>query len=171
MGVFGVTDVYTLINGFGPNANQTGATVTFTGSAGASETFSLVNGINVRDFYQGAYANTINGTTTQQVFSMVDQGGANTGSTPQTSSANSGSSGTYVLDAQHFTLDPTFATQTLTGITITNGSGSSANFLSAVTVASPVPEASSFVSLGLMLALGLGGLAVARRRKASASTK
>ena len=35
-----------------------------------------------------------------------------------------------------------------------------------VTAANPVPEASSVVSLGLMLLLGLGGVAVSRRRKA-----
>jgi len=34
---------------------------------------------------------------------------------------------------------------------------------------SPVPEASSFVSLGLLLLLGLGGVAVSRRRKAGAA--
>ena len=60
VGVYGVTDVYTLINGFAPTANQTGATVTFTGSAGATQTFTLVNGTDVRDFYQGNFANTIN---------------------------------------------------------------------------------------------------------------
>ena len=164
VGVFGVTDVYTLINGFGPVANQTGATVTFTGSAGATQTFTLVNGTDVRDFYQGGYANTVNGTTTQQVFSVAGVGGAGTGSTPQTSTAGSGDHGTYVLDAQHFTLDSAFATQTLTGFTVTNGSGSQANFLSAVTVAA-VPEASTTVSFGLLLALGLGGVMVARKKR------
>ena len=34
---------------------------------------------------------------------------------------------------------------------------------------SAVPEASSVVSFGLLLALGAGGIAIARRRKASAS--
>ena len=38
-----------------------------------------------------------------------------------------------------------------------------------VTAASPVPEASSVVSLGLLLLLGLGGVAVSRRRKAGAA--
>ena len=38
-----------------------------------------------------------------------------------------------------------------------------------VTDAAPVPEASSVVSLGLLLVLGLGGVAVSRRRKAGAA--
>jgi len=38
------------------------------------------------------------------------------------------------------------------------------NFLSA-----PIPEASTSLSLGLLLALGLGGVLAARRRKARAS--
>ena len=169
VGVFGVTDVYTLLNGGGPNANQTGATVTFTGSAGATQTFTLVNGTDVRDFYRGAFANTINGTTTQQVFSVVDTGGAGTSSTPQTSTANNGLFGTYVLDAQHFALNSAFATQTLTGFTVTNGPGSENNFLSAVAaVAAAVPEASTTVSLGLLLALGLGGVVLARKKSAVA---
>ena len=39
------------------------------------------------------------------------------------------------------------------------------------TNAAPVPEASTTVSFSLLLALGIGGFAVARRRKASASTE
>ena len=37
-----------------------------------------------------------------------------------------------------------------------------------VTALNPVPEASSLVSLGLLLLLGLGGVAISRRRKAGA---
>jgi len=37
-----------------------------------------------------------------------------------------------------------------------------------VTNASPIPEASSFISLGLLLVLGMGALTVSRRRKAGA---
>ena len=36
-------------------------------------------------------------------------------------------------------------------------------------VTQPVPEASSFVSLGGLLLLGMGGFAVSRRRKAGAA--
>ena len=52
-----------------------------------------------------------------------------------------------------------------------NISGSSTGFRVHVYDNAPVPEASSFVSLGLLLALGLGGIIVARRRKGSAFTK
>ncbi len=38
-----------------------------------------------------------------------------------------------------------------------------------VTSSSPVPEASSFVSLGGLLLLGFGSLAVSRKRKANAA--
>jgi len=51
-----------------------------------------------------------------------------------------------------------------------SGGGSAGNYPSLTLTAIPaaVPEASTTVSLGLLLALGLGGLAVARRRKAQA---
>lgn len=63
-------------------------------------------------------------------------------------------------------LTPVFASQTLQSITITN-SGGGTPILLGVTASTnaPVPEASTTVSLGLLLALGLGGLAVAAERK------
>lgn len=55
--------------------------------------------------------------------------------------------------------------------TVTNGPGSLANFLSGVTVATipaAVPEASTTVSLGLLLMLGLGGMLIARKQRVNA---
>ncbi|MDQ2800582.1 MAG: hypothetical protein M3Y13_13210 [Armatimonadota bacterium] len=51
------------------------------------------------------------------------------------------------------------------------GSGADVLRVADVTVsaAAPVPEASSFVSLGLLLLLGAGGIAVSRKRKAGAT--
>ncbi|HKA01686.1 MAG TPA: hypothetical protein VKE70_34470 [Candidatus Solibacter sp.] len=34
----------------------------------ADQRFALINGTDIRDFYQGSFANTINGTTTKEVF-------------------------------------------------------------------------------------------------------
>jgi hypothetical protein len=70
VGVAGVTDVYTLMNAYAPTSGFALTTVEFIGSGGADQTFTLVNGVDVRDYFQGAFANTINGTTTQQAFSV-----------------------------------------------------------------------------------------------------
>ena len=115
VGVAGVTDVYTLMNAYAPTSGATLTTVEFVGSAGADQTFTLVNGVDVRDYFQGSFANTINGTTTQQAFSVFGPGyvgGVN------------GVVGTFVLDEQHFALNSAFATQTLQQIVYTySGAG------------------------------------------------
>lgn len=50
------------------------------------------------------------------------------------------------------------------------GDGYAVDFLTVGVTSAPVPEASTTVSLGLLLALGFGGLLVAsRRRKAAAA--
>ena len=59
-----VTTVFTLMNAYTPVAGPL-ASVEFIGSAGADQTFTLVGGVDIRDFYQGAWQNTINGTTAQ----------------------------------------------------------------------------------------------------------
>ena len=63
-----------------------------------------------------------------------------------------------------------FANQTLSSLGLTPGTYTYTLPDDTVTVhigAAPVPEASTTASLGLMLALGLGGLAVARRKRAA----
>ena len=75
----------------------------------------------------------------------------------------------------HFTATATSASSLLqfTGTTagFVTPLGASPMFLDdlSVTDTSPVPEASSVVSLGLLLLLGLGGVAVSRRLKAGAA--
>ena len=58
------TYVSTLINAYAPSNGGTLGTIEFLGSGGADETFTLINGRDARDFFQGGFANTINNTTT-----------------------------------------------------------------------------------------------------------
>jgi hypothetical protein len=104
-----VTDVYTLMNAYGPPSGSNGATVQFIGSQGATQTLTLVNGTDIRDFYQGGFANSINGTTTQNAFTV-----ANVEDAAGSGNVNTGATGTYVVDEQDFHLAAAFATQTLT---------------------------------------------------------
>ncbi len=112
------TNVYTLMNAYSPSPGYEIATVEFVGSNGATETFDLVNGTNIRDFYQGGSANTINGTTTENAFIVT-----NTQDAGGTGNVNTGDFGTYVVDEQDFALDSAFASQTLTEIIITDLGG------------------------------------------------
>jgi hypothetical protein len=115
----GATHVYTLMNAYSPPPGAVIASVEFLGSAGADTTFQLTAGTNIRDFYQGQFANTINGTTTRNAFEVQDvQDAGGTGN------VNTGLYGTYVVDEQEFVLPAAFKTQTLTQIIITpSGSG------------------------------------------------
>lgn len=161
--LFGVTSVSTLTNSyFNPTES-----ITFAGSGGALETFS---GVQLHDFNgQGAPINnsfTVNGSATpnlfdQTAFQVNDVGAGGSGN------SSNGSFGTYGLDEQTFVLTSAFAGQTLQSITITNSGGGTPILLgvTATTAGAPVPEASTAVSFGLLLALGLGGLVVAAKRR------
>jgi len=100
VGVEGVTSVFTLINTMwsqpGPNAYLY---ITFTGSAGATARQPLVGGVNVRDYNNDGFQNTINTTSTVQVW---------TNGLGQR------------LDRQEYILPAEFATQVLTSVTITD---------------------------------------------------
>lgn len=100
VGVEGVTSVFTLLNTMwsqpGPNAY---VYVTFTGSAGATARQSLVGGVNVRDYNNDGYQNTINNTSTVQVWTNGEG---------------------QRLDRQEYILPAAFASQTLTSVTITD---------------------------------------------------
>jgi hypothetical protein len=126
------TDVYTLMNAFSPGAGATIGTIEFFGSAGATQSFNLVGGANIRDFYQGEFANTLTDSTVLNAFTCVDPtsclGSGGTGN------VHTGHPGTYVIDEQKFHLDSAFATQTLTKIVITNTSCCSTPILLGVTV-------------------------------------
>jgi hypothetical protein len=158
VGVAGVTDAYTLMNAYAPTTGGTETTVEFIGSAGADQTFTLVNGVDVRDYFQGSFANTINGTTTQQAFSVFGAGAVG---------GASGVIGTFVLDEQHFALNSAFATQTLERIVYTYTGAEGTPILAGVSVAtSAVPEPSSVALMGLGAAIVMG--TAWRRRRARA---
>lgn len=162
--LFGVTSVSTLTNSYF-NANEN---VTFLGSGGATETFTAVQ---LHDFNgQGGPINnsfTFNGSTTpnlfdQTAFQVVDTGAGGSGN------SSNGAFGTYGLNEQTFLLSPVFASQTLQSITFTNNGGGTPLLLGITATTNsappPVPEASTTVSLGLLLMLA-GMAAVVRRKR------
>jgi len=122
-----VTAVFTLMNAYTPVSGSL-ASVEFIGSAGADQTFTLVGGVDIRDFYQGSWQNTINGTTAQTAYQINNvQGAAGTGN------SQTGFVGTYRLDEQAFVLTNAFLGQNLRTIKITNLNGSSTPFVVAIT--------------------------------------
>ncbi|MBL0869651.1 MAG: hypothetical protein IBJ18_03640 [Phycisphaerales bacterium] len=135
-----VQSVFTIINSYWGNANPEGLiTVTFNATGGVSQTFTLVGGVDLRDYNQNpSYTNTINNTSTRNVWS-------NTAG--------------QRLDMQRFDLGPAFAGQTLQNITFNDFGATNFQrmFLTGVTVLVPTPG-----TLGM---LALGGLMVSRRRR------
>jgi hypothetical protein len=97
MGVYGVTDVYTLINSFWQAAGPYAALV-FTGSNGASHTVQLIGGVEIRNW---CCTGPITGTFTTTVHN-------------EPNSPINGAVG--FLDMQHIVLPPAFATQMLVSI-------------------------------------------------------
>jgi hypothetical protein len=134
--IYGASTAYTLINTFNGQVGQ-GAWITFTGTGGASYTKPLAADSDIRDYnIPSIWADQINGTTTVNVFSSVDEWG-NTG----------------VLDMQKIALPSSFANQTLTQIALyDNGGPDQRMVLTGVTVASSVPEPSTAVLLGVCAA-------------------
>jgi hypothetical protein len=168
-----VTNVFTLINGYSPAGTL--GTIEFVGSGGATQTFSLVSNGNVRDFYNGVYANNLNsppvpGSSAAVAFQCSTpscSGGGGTGD------VTTGASGTYRLDEQDFVLNSSFASQDLVEIIITNSGGTNGDsvpILLGVTAAdissTPLPAALPLFGAGLG-ALGLLGWR--RKRKNAAA--
>lgn len=123
------TVVHTLMNAYSPVAGDQIGTIEFFGSAGARQTVKLIAGQNIRDFYHGAWANTINGTTARNAFTIMGvQGGAGTGN------VQTGLVGTYLIDEQDFALVAAFRSQTLTRIVLTTSAAGGRPILLGVTV-------------------------------------
>jgi hypothetical protein len=128
--VLKATYVYTLMNAYSPPDGQTIATVEFKGSKGADQSFSLVAGTNIRDFCVGEFANTINGTTTQNAYEIDHVRDA-----CGTGNVKTGLVTDYHVDEQQFALEPAFAKQRLTQIIVTpSGAGGSRPIVLGVTV-------------------------------------
>lgn len=132
MGVFGVTSAFTLINAVwgqpGPNSY---VSLTFNGSNRASFTEPLVGGVNVRDFNQDGYQNSINGTSTVQAWSNgLGQR----------------------LDRRESILPSEFATQVLASVTVTDSGNE--DFSRVLLAALTVSTCGSFVTETVGLSSG-----------------
>jgi hypothetical protein len=124
-----VKTVYTLMNTEWGSTESGLITITFTGSGGATWTFQLTGGVNVRDYNNGNYTNTC----ICQLPGGVGQSA--------TISAWTDSSGQQRLDEQIYELPAAFATQTLESITITDSGDENVQraILAAVTVSTTGP--------------------------------
>ena len=130
------TTVYTLMNSaFGVSGTDI-ATVQFVGAGGASATFDLTEGVNIRDHFNGSFNNNV---TDPAIVTQSFSGGVR-------------------LDRQTFVLPSSFASDTLTHIIFTgHGSGSPQGeaFLAAATVVTsnviPEPSALALLITGLVM--------------------
>ena len=153
-----VTTVNTLLSNFYGDTG-TDAVVTFTNSAGQTQSFTMTGNLTIRDYNQNSFSNSLqNGTTGVNAQNWW----------------NNGSSGQR-LDVQTFTLMSSWAGTNLVSMSIYDPT-SSANYyspddvLSAVQVVSNItvtPEPSSLILLGTG-ALGLAGVLRKRTRTAIA---
>lgn len=150
--LFGAEEVYTLLNTFGgEQLPGTYASIQFYGDGGAFYEKHLDGNDDVRDYLNGEFTQSINGTSTVNVFT-----------------AGSGRYDEVRLDMQKFVLPGEFHNQTLDTIRLVDtgdipGTVFQRLLLSGVTVAAaPVPEPTS---LALWSGLGIMGLIAAYRRK------
>ncbi|MGC9947150.1 MAG: hypothetical protein ABSF64_12345 [Bryobacteraceae bacterium] len=133
-----VTKVYTLMNAYAPNPGAQIATIEFVGTGGATNTFALVAGEDIRDFYDGSFANTltngISGVRALNAFMCSDPstclGAGGTGN------VDTGYTGSYRVDEQEFTLSSEFASQELVRIVLTDTYNGSVPIILGITVES-----------------------------------
>lgn len=142
--LFGVQTVYSLVNtlwgSFQPPPGL--ASIQFNGSLGASYTFNLVGNSDIRDFLFNVFTNSINNTTTTNVFN-----------------AGSGFGNAVRLDMQTIVLPAAFQTQTLTDITFVDNGGTNDQriFVAGLSVAvAAVPEPTSLLLIGTAGVVALG---------------
>ncbi len=127
--VANVKTVYTLMNTEWGSTESGLLTIKFTGSGGATWTFDLTGGVNVRDYNNGNFTNTC----ICQLPGGVGQSAA--------INAWTDSAGQQRLDEQVYELPSAFATQTLESITITDSGNENVQraILAAVTVSTTGP--------------------------------
>lgn len=146
---FGVDRVYFLLNTFfGETSLGTLARIEFTGNAGAFFTKHLDGNVDIRDYIESSFTNSINGTTTTNAFSF-----------------GSGTGNAVRLDSVMVDLPVEFQSQTLSSIRIVDngGSGIQRLLLSAVTLETAdvgVPEPGTWI----LFSAGLAGVGLLRRR-------
>ena len=157
--VANATNVYVLAAAY----NGTSANFTFTGSGGATETFSNTG---LPDFNGGSTNSTSSTLNDQTVYEVLDTGAGGTGN------SSNGAYNHYDLTELGFNLGSQFAGQTLDDVTVTSN-GYETLVLGATTISpsvvSGVPEPSTWL---LMLA-GVGGAGLmlrARKRLGIGST-
>jgi len=202
LGVFGVSNVWTMLNDqYGSLAYNNGQNTqvvfnftTATGGAVTPLTFTLTNGVTIRDSVNCTAAGGATGTgvstctalgyqnTLDTANSYGTTGGLNPASGPSvhafnvwSGTYNTGSgnyantnNGAVYLDGQNFSLGSAYANDYLTSIQIigtTTGTRQSRDVLSAITVQASTPEPSTW----LLLAGGFGVIGFARLRRKSIS--
>ena len=155
--ISGFTSTGTLAGAPTPTGGVTGilpGPLTFTNSTGYNDYFQAFTFGNSLTFLTTFSGNTVNKAPASDTFafSLYDS----TGTTPLLTNDPSGS-------VAEITINPngTFSTRA------NPNSDGSASVATIALVPPAVPEASTTVSLGVLLALGLGGIVLARKRKAS----
>jgi hypothetical protein len=136
-----VSNVYTLMNAYTPGSGIV-AIIQFYGDAGAAQTFNLQGGVNIRDFYQGQYVNSINNSTTENAFEIFDVQDAG-----ESGNVNTGLTGDYVVDEQAYALNPAFLTQNLTNIVV-SGNNQGTPIVLGITAQSVGPAIAKIVQSG-----------------------
>jgi hypothetical protein len=200
LGVFGVSNVWTMLNDqYGNSAfnggQNTQVTFDFTTSTGgfvAPLTFTLVNGVEIRDSVNCTAAGGATGTGVSTCTGLNFQNGLdttndysptgaenpvsgpdvsafnvwtgtyNTGSGAYANTAN----GAVYLDAQNFFLGSAYANDYLTSIQVVDtetASRQSRDILTAITVEASAPEPSTW----LLFAIGFGAIGIVRLRRKS----
>jgi hypothetical protein len=126
--VANVKTVYTLMNTMWGSKTKGLVSITFTGTGGATWTYEPIEGVDMRDYNNGSYVNTMD----CRLPSGLDRTGTVSGWRNTTQQR---------LDMQIFELPASFAGQTLKSVTITDSGNyeEQRSFISAMTVSTDAP--------------------------------